>query len=211
MASFNKEKKIIFIHLPKCAGTYVQHILLRNYGFPAYNYLSYEYKSSVFSYRDFPLAKYFSRDDILEIIGVDDLSEYKKFTIVRNPYNRFISGFEFMKERGFIDKDTTFDEIIKQKNTCNGLVYNHLFCSQSEHMRGWEFDEIGQFETIELDLTCILRVFGFEICHEQSKKNETIYSHGAMELMFDQKFIRFINENFAEDFLKFGYEKIEVK
>lgn len=211
MASINKEKKIIFIHLPKTAGTYVQHILLRNYGFPAYNYLSYDYKSSVFSYKDFPLVKYFSREEILEIIGVSDLSEYKKFTIVRNPYKRFISGFEFMKEKGYIQRDTTFDEFIKQKDTCSGIVYNHLFCSQSEHMRGWEFDEIGQFETIELDLTCILRVFGFEICHSPSKNNVTNYGYDAMNLMNNFTFIRFINENFDEDFLKFGYEKIEIK
>lgn len=211
MASFNREKKIIFIHLPKNCGTYVQHILLRNYGFPAYNYLSYDYKSSVFSYRDLPLVKYFSRKEILDVIGIDNLSEYKKFTIVRNPYKRFISAFEFLKEKGYIEEDITFEEYIKQKDTCNGIVYNHLFCSQSEHMRGWEFDEIGQFETIELDLTCILRVFGFEICHSPSKKNETIYKPNAMNLMDNPKFISFINENFNEDFLKFGYEKIELK
>ena len=211
MASFNKEKKIVFLHIPKTAGTYVQHILLRNYGFPAYNYLSYDYKSSVFSYKDLPLVKYFSRKEILDVIGVDDISEYKKFTIVRNPYKRFISGFEFLKEKGYIERDITFEDFIEKKDTCSGIVYNHLFCSQSEHMRGWEFEEIGQFETIELDLTCILRVFGFEICHFPSKKNETTYGVNSMNLIDNPKFIKFINENFDEDFLKFGYEKIEIK
>lgn len=211
MASFNNEKKIIFVHLPKNGGTYIQHILLRNYGFPAYNYLSYDYKSSVFSYKDLPLVKYFSRDDILEIVGVENLSEYKKFTIVRNPYRRFISGFEFMKEKGYIKRHITFEEFIEQKDKCCGIVYNHLFCSQSEHMRGWEFDEVGHFETLELDIICILRVFGFEICHFQSKMNETKYSHGSMDLLNNCRFIKFINENFEEDFLNFGYEKIQIK
>lgn len=213
MASINKDKKLIYIHLPKTAGTYIQHILLCYYQSPAYNYLSYEYKTSVFSYRDFPLVKYFSRDDILDIMDLsqEELKEYRFFTFVRNPYSRFISGFEFMKQKGYIPKDISFDDFIKTENTCDGLVYNHLFCSQCEHMKGWDFDEIGQFESIESDLICILRSYGFNVIHLPSKKNETIYSIGAMELMNNPTFIEYINSKFSEDFIRFGYEKIIPK
>lgn len=213
MASINFEKKIIYIHLPKTAGTYIQDILMRNYNSFTYNCFAYHYRKTVFSYKEYPLVRYFNRPDILEILGisVEEISLYKKFTFVRNPYTRFIFGWEFLIEKGFINKDITFDELIENKDKYDGLIYNHLFVSQSEHMRGWDFDEIGQFETLEQDLNCILKEFGFTVIHIPSKKNETKNKRDSSFYFSNSKFIEFINSYFDEDFLKFGYEKIQIK
>lgn len=213
MASINFEKKIIYIHIPKTAGSYIQYILMKNYNCFSYNCCSYEYRKISFSYKEYPLVKYFSRPDILEPIGIniDELSSYKKFTFVRNPYNRFISAWEFLIEKDFLDEEITFEELIINKDTYDSLVYNHLFVTQSEHMKGWDFDEIGQFETLEQDLKCILSGYGFKITHEETVKNKTINKKDISFYFNNSNFIEFINSYFDEDFLNFGYEKMKLK
>lgn len=213
MASINFEKKIIYIHIPKTAGSYIQYILIRNYNAVSYNFCAFHYRNTVFSYRDYPLVSYFSRDDVLEAIGLkyEDLASYKKFTFVRNPYFRFISGWEFLVEKRFIEENKSFEELIENIDDYNGLIYNHLFVTQSQHMKGWNFDEIGQFENIEDDLTCILKEFGFEIKHFICRKNETKKKKDCSFYLNNDSFVKFINCHFDEDFKQFGYEKIQIK
>lgn len=209
MASVNYQKKIIYIHLPKTAGSYIQHILLKNYEFIPYNYLCFEYKNCVFSYKDKSIVKYYNDPEILDLISLsqDKIKEFKKFTFVRNPYHRFISAWQFMMEKGFISKNTTINELIINRDKYDGLVYNHFFVSQTEHLEGWNFDEIGKFENIEEDLKFILRDYGFNISHIPSKKNET-KDYGDPSQYYSKEFLEFINSNFNDDFLNFGYEKI---
>lgn len=209
MASVNYQKKIIYVHLPKTAGSYIQHILLKNYEFIPYNYLCLDYKCCSFSYKDKPIVKYYNDSEILNLISLsrDKLIEFKKFTFVRNPYHRFISAWQFMMEKGFINKGTTLNELISNKDLYNGLVYNHIFVSQTKHLEGWSFDEIGKFENIEDDLNCILKEYGFNINHIPSKKNQT-KDYGDPSQYYTGEFLAFVNFHFDEDFLNFGYEKI---
>lgn len=209
MASVNLDKKIIYLHIPKTAGSYIQQILLKNYGFFVYNWMALDYQKCVFSYKGCTLSDYFSTPEILEIIGITSLSEYKKFTFVRNPYHRFISAWKYMVQKGFLNENMSIDEIIDNRENFSGIVYNHLFVTQSDHLSKWHFDEIGKFETLEEDLECILNEFDIIKTHKPIKYNVTNNYGDSMEFYnTNPKLLQFVNTYFAEDFTKFGYSTI---
>lgn len=208
MASINFDKKIIYLHIPKTAGSYIQLILLKKYGFYVYNWCAPDYQSCVFSYKGIGISSYFSQKSILEIIGIDDLDGYKKFTFVRNPYHRFISAWKFLVEKEYLSSTDTLESIIMNRENQSGIVYNHLFITQKEHMKEWIFDEVGKFETLEEDLKCILNEFDIPVTHISEKYNVTI-SYGDPMRFYTKFILEFVNQHFDEDFVNFGYLKIK--
>jgi hypothetical protein len=75
------KEKLIFIHIPKNAGTSIKKLLLGN--------------------KDFENIKGSWKHKTIYDIKIDNINaynNYKKFAIVRNPYDRFISWFAYHKE-----------------------------------------------------------------------------------------------------------------
>lgn len=179
-----------------------------HYGFFSYNNLSFEYKTNAYSFKDISLSEYYSDNEIKHIMNINDLNQYKKFTIVRNIYHRFISGWKYMVDINLVDKDWSIITLINSRNSLSGLVYNHIFMTQSQHIGTWEIDEIGHFESLELDLQIIFNSYGFKKKHIPSKRNKTTI-YGDPMVYFTPEILRFINEHFDEDFRRFGYTKIE--
>jgi hypothetical protein len=209
MASLNFDKKILYIHIPKTAGTYIQHVLLRNYYFIAYNHLCFEYNKCVFSYKELPVVKYYYNDEILKLINLTklDLNSYFKFTFVRNPYHRFISAWKYMVQVGLVDKNLTIKELIDNREIFSGIIYNHIFTSQTLHMEGVKFDYIGKFENLENDLFALLKICNFNVIHLNNKRNIT-NNYGDPMKYYDFESLQFINKFFNDDFINFGYDKI---
>jgi len=84
VALINSDKKFIFFHLFKCAGTSVREILNNN------NYFCQEYQ-----------GKHSSPRDVKEGLLFDDkpyiFDEYYKITFVRNPFDWLVSIFYYIK------------------------------------------------------------------------------------------------------------------
>jgi hypothetical protein len=117
MASINHNLNIIYFHIPKNAGTYIQ-TLLEDYDFISYNFLARSdfhifnksnkekvdnfkdyLRVTPFSNRLFGVNNYYSGSK--ELIDMTTLGEDKwniafKFTFVRDPYTRFISAFNYI-------------------------------------------------------------------------------------------------------------------
>jgi hypothetical protein len=133
MVSINHEKNIIYFHIPKTGGTYIQTILNDYYDFTSYNKLirpDFEIfnkynKFKINSLKDysrinpycnrlFGVNNYFSGSE--ETINMTTLDKKKwkeayKFTFVRNPYTRFISSWNYILStpaisENLIDNDT---------------------------------------------------------------------------------------------------------
>jgi hypothetical protein len=118
MASINHDLNIIYFHIPKTGGTYIQTLLEDYYNFTSYNFLvrsdfhifnefnkkkTNEYKDYLkvtpFSNRLFGVNNYYSGSN--ELMDMTTLGEEKwntsfKFAFVRDPYSRFISAFNFI-------------------------------------------------------------------------------------------------------------------
>jgi len=254
MVSINHKKKCVFFHVPKTAGSYIQGRLNKTYDFVGYNYLSrydlvdMSFNSNFFNHQGPGSAinnknffntnpysskytgvhKYFSTSPIL--LKIMDLDEEKweelyKFTFVRNPYDRFISGWNYVI-KGFktkkilndekykdedADKFSDLEYAIENRDILTPIAYNHIFVTQYEHILDKnnenKLDFIGKMENLEKDLAFVLNKLGFdEIKHEKGEKvNET--SHKNYKEYYNQKILDFVNEFFDQDFQEFSYEK----
>lgn len=103
------QKKFIFIHIPKCAGSSVEKFLMKNTELCLM-------KSGVMDTDEIVKNKFYitgevhglerhlSALEIKSLIGSSTYDRYYKFTIVRNPYSRIVSFYEYVK--GLKNPDT---------------------------------------------------------------------------------------------------------
>jgi hypothetical protein len=82
-------KKIIFIHIPKTAGTTIEQHLRAHSDWPSLYPHDAPWKVP-FGYREHDTA-----NDIKKAIGNDLFESYFKFTIVRNPFDRMVSVWKY--------------------------------------------------------------------------------------------------------------------
>lgn len=96
MVCYCPEKRILYIHLPKCAGLTVESILIKKYGFKHFTFPDsddqYKFlrdprgKIGIFRY----ILLYSNEAKIY------DLTSFRKFTIVRNPYGKAESAIRYL-------------------------------------------------------------------------------------------------------------------
>lgn len=80
-----KRTGILFLHIPKCAGVSVNNTLYRSLG-----------------------AGHKSLDKVFIGLGPIEFGNVFKFTIVRNPWDRLVSAYFFLRNGGFGDRDRQF-------------------------------------------------------------------------------------------------------
>lgn len=96
MVCYCPEKRILYIHLPKCAGLTIESILIKKYGFKHFTFPDsddqYKFlrdprgKIGIFKY----ILLYSNESKIY------DLTSFRKFTIVRNPFNKAESAIRYL-------------------------------------------------------------------------------------------------------------------
>ena len=94
MVCYSLDRKIIYIHTPKTGGTSIEKILIENYDFKNFTFNNgpYEFlnleegKKGFFKY----ILKYSDESKKYDLIS------WKKFTFVRNPISRAISGIKYL-------------------------------------------------------------------------------------------------------------------
>jgi hypothetical protein len=234
MLYINHEKKAIFIHIPKTAGSYISNTLVKYYGFT--NYLNVLVNkrpdhNSVCMINHFPNIltgnQLYDNSFFNKVIGIlnycqsseyinqqcgmdsEKWNTYFKFCFIRHPYSRVISAWKHIKQ---IFPDTLpFDEYIMQnKYNVSNIEYGHLFMSQSVHITNPSglcgIDMFGRFEHLEEDFKKILNKIGFQRIVHNSKK---INSSGNFSLKIDKKSVKIINHLFVDDFRNFHYKMVK--
>jgi len=202
------KEQLIFIHIPKNAGTSIR----RYFGnFSTYHETIYDFKDV------FP----------------DKYNSYRKFTIVRNPYDRMVSWYFYLKkeaeewvkfttckdllkssetlDKKRFDKEFTDNFIkwvidpFKYPHTCRALPKhaNHdLRLTKMQHE--WIDDTVTilKYENLNEELN---KYFGKEI--KLSNQNKSIHMN---YLNYYNKYsLDLVYEKYKEDFEKFNYKRIE--
>jgi hypothetical protein len=190
MCSINHDKKAIFIHIPKTAGIYIRETLSDNYGFELYcsrrpdhiefckTNLALNRREDLFFGNSVEgIIKYYKTSETLsKLMDMDDhkWDSYFKFCFVRNPYDRIISGWNYICEIKHLN--IGFKRYIDLKDIVNENEYFHVFLPQSTHFLNEKnekyIDFIGRFEHLEEDFKEILLKIGFnenEITHNTSR------------------------------------------
>lgn len=98
------QHECIFVHIPKTGGVSLSASLFGNLGG---------------GHR--PIYEYY------KIYSPKEFRDYFKFAIVRNPWDRLVSGYHFLKEGGLNDKDQQwFSSNLKQYKDFEDFVLNWL-------------------------------------------------------------------------------------
>lgn len=233
MLYINHERKAIFIHIPKTAGSYIADLLVKYYGFT--NYLNVlvnkrpdhdeicntnkypviltgnsTYDNSFFN-KCVGILKYCQTSDYINKMcdmNSEKWDTYFKFCFIRHPYSRIISAWKHIKQ--IFPNTLPFNQYIqKNKYIVSDIEYGHIFMSQTIHMTNSNgtcgINMIGRFEHLERDLEIILNKIGIEkILH--SKK--IINGSGNFTLKIDRQMLRRINYLFLDDFKNFHYKMV---
>jgi hypothetical protein len=201
------EKKFVFIHIPKNSGTAMTKELQK-------------------TYKDTQLLMFCERDGIN--IGIDKmhlyydvidkfipkniLDKYFKFCIIRNPYNKLYSAWNFIKERhGYSDvndfiKYKLNEEFIYGKELIPGDARVHYrpqftFVYDNENNKFPDF--IIRYENLNEDISKMNEKYDLNIPLYDDGNSEKSY----ISLLNKESIIK-INSLYKKDFELFNYEMI---
>ncbi len=177
--------KCIFLHIPKCAGTTVNQLISDNKNF---NYLEPDYE---YLYGWCPERKLFMQHATIEELIETDLisneiwNSYNKFTIIRNPWERLISSYNWIKSNlsikgnlnDFIELRNEFSKI---KNLDPKTYRKDHLKAQSEFIfyKNYSLNNIYRFEDLhKIDFKKILNRDYIEIYHLKKSKKRKHYSN----------------------------------
>ncbi len=216
MCSINHDKKAIFIHIPKNGGSYIADILSKNYGFKNYYLHRPDHErfclgidKSVDKHENKvhgTLIYYKTSPHLNRIMGMNEekWKSYFIFTFIRNPYDRIVSGWNYVN-----NWNTPFKNYININYGTNAYDYWHVFMTQSRHIIDTNgkinAGFIGKFENLENDLKEVLLKIGFNrIIHVPFKKNSKKHDNYLTYYKNDEKDI--VYKLMKEDFDNFDYE-----
>ena len=189
------EYKTIFVHIPKAAGISFNMSLFDNLGgghIPLRNY------QLVFSKKDF--------------------ESFYKFTIVRNPWDRLFSAYNFLKKGGLTGNDQEFAKkninpykdfnafVIKwvnKKNINKGIHFKPQYKFLCDIHDNVLTDYIGYFENIENEFQSICEKLNIEkelIKINSNKRTENYKDY------YNENTKKIVKEVYKKDIELFGYK-----
>lgn len=208
--------EIIFIHIPKTAGSSVEHQLMIKYETPLNEDSFVGFLGENQMNHSLQHCTYKEIENIFEKRS-HDIKNYSIFTVVRNPYDRMKSEY-FYRLNIFDDKYKIcgkidylkYDDIKKDfeffvknaldDNKANKNNYDNHIITQNEFIEGCDNVHIMKFENLNEDFK---QYFGEELTHKVNVAKEKnhfseLYSDVTKELVY---------EFYKTDFEMFGYDK----
>ena len=195
------KRKIIFLHLPKCGGTSIEHILNT---IPDFKKL----KDNIYSKGDTLWSSLLEHDPSLK----DKIKTYTVFTSVRHPVSRFISAYnDFIYTRidpkfeGNINT-LTISNVLQHPRMVKNVylrLYYHLLIPLVEHLPPLKYvNHIIKLENFESELRTLFRLLGLPCpnCIPHRNKSKKVLTH------IDGYAIQKIKNRFKKDYAAgFGY------
>ncbi|MFG6139553.1 sulfotransferase family 2 domain-containing protein [Halomonas sp. B23F22_10] len=153
--SASLKRKVIFIHIPKAAGTAVRVAL----GEPETGR------------RHLPWWVY-------EQASPKKFQEFYKFAFVRNPLDRALSGYKYLKAGGnkagdlevarYLEKYNGFNDFVDRELVAGSMINHPIFRPQAWYLCDWkgdiQVDYVGRFETIDNDFKKIAKHLHLGCC-----------------------------------------------
>lgn len=202
------QHRTIFIHIPKTAGQSIELAFLKDLDLAWTNrealLLRFNNDRQAGPER---LAHLFAREYLkYHHISPEDFESFFKFSVVRNPYDRAVSAFNFRDGSGFKTirdflssiPDDPYDD--RWRHACPQCHY--LMDDARENIL---VDEVLKFEELKLGWSKISRrIFGGD--RELPYKNR---SKAHLELSgLSKADLDFVSERYSDDFRLFGYEML---
>lgn len=205
--------KFIFIHIPKCGGTSVEHSLLTSHGIPEDRVNDWNLTDE--EKQEFRLYYKYGGIDVqhkkIEQYNTDYEKKYFTFTFVRNPWERFLSEYFYIKKyngcncEDFDKSFPTFKHFVMNKGI-NCCWHSHDFPQidfvlNVNHGKLTNF--VGRCEDMQYDFNYVCGKIGLEnvkLPHREATK------HRHYSEYYDDETEQIIGKKYAKDIEYFGYE-----
>ena len=211
----NHAHRFIFLHIPKTAGTAITSWLSRftewndiELGGTAYG----EAMQEVYGKR-FRLHKHSPSWQVRKVIGHEVWNAYYKFAVVRNPFDRLVSAYEFYRcwdhpGVASVKAMPSFDEFLGSDYFARDrLNPSRATGSQAGFLglgQGFEIDRVCRFEHLAQDLSAVAEELGLP-APDLTVSNES--QRAPLETYYTDERQRLVADLYAEDFDAFGYAK----
>lgn len=222
MSVFDKDRKILFVHIPKNAGGSIIRELksLPDASLQEVpnNRATYDnYHSTYMDCKEY----------------IDDIDAYYKFATVRNPWDRATSWYFYRKSilikehaiaaRGKstirVENDVSsirqelrymnqgFSKwLLKYHDKCWDFTWFSLSKNQMTWLNGGTFDKIIRFENLQKEISHIPGLTGINFNIHETKNSKLDYRK-----LYNKKSISLIESLYKEDILEFNYKFGELK
>ncbi len=140
---------------------------------------------------------------IRKILGEEIFSNYHKFCVVRNPWDRVVSTYFWrLKNSDFFNLDvgTTFTDFIEQSDS-EILSDKHLFTLADKSI----VDTVIRYENLDSELNNTLSQIGLPAAKLPNAKSGARASKAHYSTYYDEKSLEKINQICAWEIEKFGY------
>lgn len=194
----NADKKLLFVHIPKCAGTTIEE---------AFNMPNKESIQNIDNKEPGHLVSttHLKASELIKKLG--DVTDYYKFTIVRNPFDRLISAFYQIQRNAYVPqkvKDMKFGQFVRYIKTIDPIERCYVFDGHLETQSSFidvEGINIFKYESIQecfdfLNSNYGPVTFGHAL-KSDDKKNYKLY--------FDDITQQIVQNMYSVDFERFDY------
>lgn len=224
---FSIKHNLLFIHIPKCAGRSINITIGTT---SQKEQESYKWRS--FLNRAAKFILYISRDkksmprlwgihdmsfnlshltyqeiQLLNLMSTKKLEDIVKFTVVRNPYDRVVSSYKYLKQTGRINSKT-LKEFIEDYYVSDDLNHNDRAHKrmQLDYLKDVNgnivINEILRFENLAEDFNAFIRKYKIDttpLSHfgKSNRKNYRNYYDAETQII--------VSDFFREDINYFGY------
>jgi|GEM_PF-347954 hypothetical protein len=190
--------KLIFIHIPKCAGISIWRAL----DLP-------ETPDSLITFEQ-PILQHLPPKQLKgKYINNKIWASYKKFTVIRNPYERVMSDYFWMKNDlhasrlitgNFDDFLTLREDVVHNKKYDEDIYFDH-FHPMYVYFEGIKYNHVLRFENINKEFEKLRRLY--HITNNLPKVNRS--EKNGFVLNQEQK--DRIYNLYKKDFIRFKYKK----
>ena len=206
---------MVFIWIPKTAGTSVYEVLRHHYGMKKLKTIDTCFS---FPQRGAVTFGHMSYNDLLAtgVVHEGFSKRAYKFSFVRCPYARAVSLFNYLKQTGALDADLCFHAFLDDVHRARPAVgmYNVAGLSQTNPQVDWLIGADGAFVTDEIfkleDMGEFCRALEarFGIAPEVDRKNVSEKQVLMDEIAEDREVLEKIEEIYKRDFDILGYDRI---
>ena len=186
----NHKHKFIFIHTEKTAGTSIEKCFIDNADEVDVEYKHHDVRFYFANFKEF--------------------DDYFKFSIVRNPWDRLVSAYNFYKNSMKLI-DFTFEEFIEKIGNKESMLDSISFidyaikpCFHKIRIKGnIVVDFVGKFEKLQEDFDYVCERVGMEsvkLPHVKKTK------HNYYSEYYTEKLIDIVEEVYVSDITRFDYK-----
>lgn len=214
------QHKTIFIHIPKCAGTSIEKILgmaaqedlfaydhiyqLKNIHVPKEKFTSEEYTLCIAK-----TPQHLTFRELKKIVPEDSTNNFFKFSIVRNPFSKFVSEYNYIKSLA------KHSEIVDIMSLARSLTFDsfkriHRFDAHLETQTSFLINESGKiessiklykFEDLSECFSDILKIGPIDYQIHARKNTDT----NSYKEYYTKELIEVVKNFYKDDFLNFNY------